>query len=53
VMTQVDLGLTSVGQFDSADSSLALMALIKNLGRHIRSLTGVRPGLAGRSAHVY
>jgi hypothetical protein len=34
VMTQVDLGLTSVGRFDSADSPLVLMTLIKNLGRH-------------------
>jgi hypothetical protein len=34
VMTQVDLGLTNVGRFDSADSAIALMKLIKNLGRH-------------------
>jgi hypothetical protein len=34
VMTQVDLGLTNVGRFDSADSAIALMTLIKNLGRH-------------------
>jgi hypothetical protein len=34
VMTQVDLGLTNVDRFDSADSALALMSLIKNLGHH-------------------
>jgi hypothetical protein len=33
-MTQVDLGLTSVSWFDSADPVLALMTLNKNLGRH-------------------
>jgi hypothetical protein len=34
VMTQVDRGLTIVSRFDSADHPLALMKLIKNLGRH-------------------
>jgi hypothetical protein len=33
-MTQVDLGLTSVGRFDSADLVISVNALIKNLGRH-------------------
>jgi hypothetical protein len=33
-MTQVDRGLTIVSRFDSADHPLALMKLIKNLGRH-------------------
>jgi hypothetical protein len=33
-MTQVDLGLSNVNKFDSADRSLALMMLIKNLGCH-------------------
>jgi hypothetical protein len=34
VRTQVDHGLTNVCMFDSAIRSLALMTLIKNLGRH-------------------
>jgi hypothetical protein len=34
VMTQVDLCLTSVGRFDSADPVITLMTLIKNMRRH-------------------
>jgi hypothetical protein len=34
VMTQVDLGLTNVDRFDSADSAINAMTLIKNLGCH-------------------
>jgi hypothetical protein len=34
VMTQVDLGWTSVSWFDSADSVISVRLLIKNLGRH-------------------
>jgi hypothetical protein len=33
-MTQVDLGLTNVDRFDSADSAINAMTLIKNLGRN-------------------
>jgi hypothetical protein len=41
VMTQVDLGLTNVSGFDRLIWSLALMVLIKNLGRH-----STKPGTA-------
>jgi hypothetical protein len=34
VMTKVDLGLTNVSRFDSADSVISVNDAIKNLGRH-------------------
>jgi hypothetical protein len=44
-MTQVDLGLTSVGRFDSADSVISVNDVNKkNLGRHsLPPLTESRP----------
>jgi hypothetical protein len=43
MMTQVDLSLTRIGRFDSADSVIGVNEVIKNLGRHTFACHIARP----------